>query len=210
MIRSQQSVRNSFNSSIPSEAQIESYPFAYEGEEIKIEEYDEEYEPEVVPRIGSKVDEVFDSYFEDSIFRLLYPQPLKYSPLALKFASFGKGKQSAHVLQKGFLSFALFGPQSSHSWLELQKTMYQESLLDAGIYTPADLIVDPSNSHKFNRRSVYDAAEKYRELATIRAGRMRSFWRFASHFTVYFIKGIFAGFGMYTTDRYLLAYLKLK
>lgn len=205
MNHSRQSNRNSFNSSMPSEAQIDSYPFAYDAE-TEIEEIEESLErEEVVPHIGSKIDEIFDSYFEDSIFRIFYPHPLKYSPLTLKFT-----KTAGYVLHNGFISSALFGQHSTHSWIQLQKIMYQESLLDAGIYTAADIIVDPSNSHKLNRRSVYDAAEKYNNLVSIRVGRLRSIWRFVSHFSIYFIKGVFAGFGMYTTDRFLLPYFQLK
>lgn len=200
----------SFYSQSPSDAPAaDFYPFKYD-EDMELEELETfQYEKETSPKIGSKIDEVFDSYFEDSLFRLFYPQPLKYSPLALKF-TFGKGKKQNYFVPKGFLSYSLLGPKTSGSLLELQKVLYQESLLDAGIYTPADLVVDESLSHRSNRRSVYESADQYKELASIRAGRIRVFWRYCCHFTIYFIKGVFAGFGMYTTDKFLIPYLNFK
>lgn len=199
----------SFYSSVPSEGPIEFYPFKY-NEDMELDELAAfQSGQEVPPRIGSKIDEVFDSYFEDSLFRFFYPQPLKYSPLALKF-TYGKGKKQSFLLPKSFLSYSLFGPQNTSSFLQLQKALYQESLLDAGIYTPADLVVDSSHSHRSNRKSVYEAAYHFKELASIRAGKMRVLWRFCSHFTIYFIKGIFAGFGMFATDRFLIPYFNFK
>jgi hypothetical protein len=207
MNRSQQSF--SFYSSAPSEAPMDFYPFKYD-DDLELDELEAFQDGlEAPPKIGSKIDEVFDSYFEDSLFRLFYPQPLKYSPLALKF-TYGKGKKQNYFLPKGFLSYSLFGPHCTSSFLELQKVLYQESLLDAGIYTPADLVVDSSNSHRSNRRSVYEAADHFKELAAISAGKMRVFWRFCCHFTIYFVKGIFAGFGMFATDRFLIPYFKFK
>ena len=40
---------------------------------------------------------------------------------------------------KGAISYSLFGPSNSSTpWLQWNKILYHESLLDAGIYTPAD------------------------------------------------------------------------
>ena len=184
------------------------YPFKYENYE-ELEEYQNnnleiEETPTAAPRIGSKIDEFFDSYLEDSLFRLFYPQPLKYSPLSIKLNLLFNSKNGIQVafIPKGSLSYALFGPESN-SFLEWQSTLYQESLLDAGINTPADYITNSELSHRHNRRSVYQAANRINELSTIRSGRLRVFWRYFCHFSIYFVKGLFAGFGMYTTNRYL-------
>ena len=200
---------NSFYSSIPSEAPIDFYPFKYD-EEMELDELDSfQSGPVTPPRLGSKIDEIFDSYFEDCLFRTVFSQPLKYSPLAMKFA-FGNGRNRGNILLKGAISYSLFGPScSSMALLQWNKVLYQESLLDAGIYTPADLVVDSESSHRSNRRAVYEIADRFKELAVVRAGRMRSFWRYFCHFTIYFVKGVFAGFGMYTTDRFILPYLNL-
>jgi len=198
---------SSFYSSVHSEAPVEFYPFKYD-EDMELDELDPfQAGPTVPPRLGSKIDEVFDSYFEDCLFRMFFPQPLKYSPLAMKF-SFGNGRKRGNLIPKGVISYSLFGPlYSSVPLLQWQKILYQESLLDSGIYTPADLVVDSESSHRTNRRAVYELADRFTDLAAVRAGRMRAFWRHFCHFTVYFVKGIFAGFGMYTTDRFLLPYL---
>ena len=37
------------------------------------------------------------------------------------------------------------------------------------------LVVDSEKSHRANRRAVYELADRFRDLAAIRAGRMRSF-----------------------------------
>lgn len=193
----------------PSEGPVDFYPFKYD-EVLELDELASfQNGQEAAPSIGSKIDEVFDSYFEDSLFRLFCPQPLKYSPLALKFTH-GRGKKKNYFVPRGFVSYSLFGPQPSTSLLQWQKILYQESLLDAGIYTPADLVIDCSLSHRSNRRSVYELANHFKELSSIRAGKMRVFWRYFCHFTVYFLKGIFAGFGMYSTDRFLIPYFKFK
>lgn len=200
---------NSYYSSAHSEAPADFYPFKYD-KDMELEELDPFHSGPLVapPRLGSKIDEVFDSYLEDCLFRIFFPQPLKYSPLAMKFA-IGSGRKRGHFLPKGAISYSLFGPLcSSVPLLQWQKILYQESLLDVGIYTPADLVIDSESSHRSNRRAVYELAGRFKDLAAIRAGRMRAFWRHFCHFTVYFVKGIFAGFGMYTTDRFLLPYLK--
>lgn len=190
-----------------SDSPVDFYPFKYD-EDMELNELAAfQSGPEAPPSIGSKIDEVFDFFFEDSLFRLFCPQPLKYSPLAMKF-TYGNGKKQNYFLPKGFVSYSLFGSPTSASLLQWQKALYQESLLDAGIYTPADLIVDSSLSHRSNRRSVYELADQFKDMAAIRAGRMRVVWRYCCHFTIYFIKGIFAGFGMYTTDRFLIPYFK--
>ena len=199
---------NSFYSSARSEAPIEFYPFKYD-EEVELDELGSfQTSPPSPPKMGSKIDEVFDSYFEDCLFRIFYPHTLKYSPLAMKFA-FGNSKKRGQFIPQGAISYSLFGPlHSSVSLLQWQKILHQESLLDAGLYTPADLVVDSGSSHRSNRRAVYELADRFKDLATIRAGRVRSFWRYFSHFTVFFVKGLFAGFGMYTVDRFLLPILK--
>ena len=198
---------SSFYSSIPSEAPIDFYPFKYD-EDMELDDLGPfQSGPTAPPRIGSKIDEIVDSYFEDCLFRMFFPQPLKYSPLAMKF-TYGTGRKREFLLPKGAISYSLFGPSNSSTpWLQWNKILYHESLLDAGIYTPADLVVDSESSHRANRRAVYELADRFRDLAAIRAGRMRSFWRYFCHFTIYFVKGIFAGFGMYTTDKFLLPYL---
>jgi hypothetical protein len=192
-----------------SDSLVDFYPFKYD-EDLELDEFAAfQIGKEALPSIGSKIDEVFDSFFEDSLFRLFYPQPLKYSPLAIKF-TYGKAKKQKICLPRGFVAYSLFGPRTSASLLQLQNILHQESLLDAGIYTPADLFVDSSLSHRSNRRLVYELADQFKEMAAIRAGKMRAFWRYCCHFTIYFIKGIFAGFGMYTTDKILMPYFKLK
>ncbi len=201
--------RSSIYSSIRSEARNDVYPFKYDND-MELDELDHfQLNSDPVPRIGSKIDEVFDAYMEDSLFRVFYPQPLAYSPLVLKL--FPNAKKHKRVqLPKGLMSFTFFGPRSNPSssttFLQWQKVLYNESLIDAGIYTPADSIIDPENSHRFNRRAVFESAHLFEELASIRAGRMRAFWRYFCHFTIYFVKGVFAGFGMYTTDRFLIPY----
>lgn len=199
---------NSFYSSAHSEAQADFYPFKYD-KDMELDEFDPFSSGlSAPPKLGSKIDEVFDSYFEDCLFRMFFPQPLKYSPLAMKFA-FRNGRKREQFLPNGAIGYSLFGPShSSMPFLQWQKIMYQESLLDAGIYTPADLVIDSERSHRLNRRAVYELTARFKDLASIRAGRMRAFWRHLCHFTVYFVKGIFAGFGMYTTDRFLIPYLK--
>lgn len=200
--------RNSYYSSKPSEARFDDfYPFKYDDNLELSNDINSQPGAEATLRIGSKIDEVFDVYMEDSLFRIFYSQPLKYSPLTLKLSS--KPKSHVSIMPKGFISYTLFGPHSSNRsnlLLQLQKILYNESLIDAGIYTPADFIVDPENSHRFNRRAVYESAHLLKELASIKSGRMRAIWRYFCHFTVYFIKGIFAGFGMYTTNRFLIPY----
>ena len=183
------------------------YPFKYENYE-EIEEYQNNLEIEetlpVVPRIGSKIDEFFDSYLEDSLFRLLCPQTLKYSPLSIKLNLLlnSRNEPQALFIPKGRLMYAIFGP-NSNSFLDWQGALYQESLLDAGINTPADFIISSEFSHRHNRRLVYEAANRINELSSIKPRRLRAFWRYFCHFSIYFIKGLFAGFGMYATNRYL-------
>ena len=183
----------SFHSDISSEGKVDFYPFKY-GDDMELNELDTfQSGPEPEPKIGSKLDEVFDAFIEDSLFRIFYPQPLKFSPLIANFSLItGIPKKHNIILPKGFTSFVLFGPRSaferSVSFLQWQKILYSESLLDAGIYTPADLIVDPEKSHRFNRRSVYENIHFFGKLTFVRASRMRVFWRYLCHFSVYLSK----------------------
>jgi hypothetical protein len=191
------------------EPPIEEYPFKYDDNFVS-EDFEqfvahkELQQQATTPKIGAKIDEVFDSYLEDSLFRIIYPNPLQNSPLALKF---NLNNRKRAILPIGSLSMALFGSSGSSartSFISWQKILQHESLIDSSIHTPADYITDPEQTHLANRRSVYEACQRFQQLSMIKSGFLRSAWRFFSRFTIYFVKGLFAGFGMYTTDRFLI------
>ena len=192
---------------------VPEYPFRYDEEGD--EEWDElsPQEPTILrPLIGAKIEEVLDGFLEDALFRRVFPQPLPQSPLSVFF--YGKYRQSQSRIRRS-VACAMFAQKSPtlawnpHSialidWIGL---LGQEALVDAGLSTPADFIVSDSLTHRQNRRAVYEAAAHMKELASIRAGWLRSSWRYACRFVIYFVKGVFAGFGMYSTDRYLIPIL---
>ena len=194
------SIRQRKFSSVTSHAAPE-YPFRYD--------YDDPVElPECAPLkpfIGAKIEEVMDNFFEDALFRKFFPQPLPQSPLSIFF--YGKYRQERAKIRKS-VACAMFGVKEPAiplvDWLGL---LGQEALIDAGLSSPADFIVSEHLSHRQNRRAVYEAAEHFSELSSIRAGCLRSTWRMTSRIVIYFVKGVFAGFGMFLTDRFVVPLL---
>lgn len=211
---SSESTKNNYDEGLSSHSHHKSavpeYPFRYDKEE-----WDElsPQEPTILrPLIGAKIEEVLDGFLEDALFRRLFPQPLPQSPLSVFF--YGKYRQSQSRIRRS-VACAMFAQKTPtpawnpHSialidWIGL---LGQEALVDAGLSTPADFIVSDSLTHRQNRRAVYEAAAHMKELASIRSGWLRASWRYTCRFVVYFVKGVFAGFGMYTTDRYLIPIL---
>ncbi len=179
------------------------YPFRYDFEEPA--EQPAEALP-LKPLIGAKIEQVLDEFFEDALFRIFYPQPLPQSPLSVFF--YGKYRQDCARIRRSVACaiFANKGPSIPLvDWLGL---FGQEALIDAGLSTPADFIVSEHLSHRQNRRAVYEAAEHLGEWsATAVAGRGRVAWRLACRIVIYFVKGIFAGFGMLVTDRLIVPVL---
>ena len=183
----------SCSSSSPSNTQSYSYPFKYDDLNS---DHDGSIEDEIEPqtpssRIGSKIDEVFDGYFENSLFKFLFPNSLPFSPLTNNFSNLNQ------LSSNNIASFIILRSKISENWIQLSKALYRESLLDSGICGPVDLVVDESSSHILNRRSVYCAAGKFTEMSAVQSSASRSLWRFATHFIIYFVKGMFSGFGMY-------------
>lgn len=190
----------------PSQAAAPEYPFKYDYDDDDFaSERDEPTLPPLKPLVGAKIEEVLDGFFEDALFRCFFPQTLPQSPLSVFF--YGKFRQrQLRARVKKSVACAMFTPPNHAAiplvdWIPL---LGQEAMVDAGLSTPADFIVNDQLSHRQNRRAVYEAAEHMSELARIRAGLARSSWRFASRFVIYFVKGIFAGFGMFLSDRFVV------
>ncbi len=176
------------------------YPFRYDYEE-------ELEEPEPVPLkplIGSKIEEVMDGFFEDALFRKFFPLPLPQSPLSVFF--YGKYRQERARIRRS-VACAIFTKNPAIPLIEWLGLLGQEALIDTGLSTPADFIVSENFTHRQNRRAVYEAVEHMAELSQIRAGWLRSSWRLTSRIVIYFVKGIFAGFGMFLTDRFVIPLL---
>lgn len=207
-----------------------SYPFIYEDTieaEEAVEDEEEDYietETETVtlmttPRIGAKVDEFFDSYFEDALFRCFYPQPLRFSPLSIYFS--GGIKKSQFNFPSGFITRSIFSksvnnplqphpppPPPPPSLLDWSKLFHYESMLDAGLSAPSDFIFRPQLGHRQNRRTAYDTDDSLDEFKSLKMiSKSRIIWRYFCHFSIYFIKGMFAGFGMFATEKYFIPLL---
>jgi hypothetical protein len=153
------------------------------------------------PVLAAKVDELVDAVFEDALFRICCPRTLgSASPLALlltrhhQLASLTTGRielfRGIGLVPSSPPSVPTAAPSSQeplfvlplrYTYLDWLKALRAESRIDAGL-----------------------GGSKKQDNA-LRPSPWRAAWRFFSHFTIYFVKGLFAGCGIFFTDRYLNA-----
>lgn len=133
------------------------------------------------PVLAAKIDELIDQLFEDSLFRLVFPQPATLkSPLA-RFLSRRELLPLRHSL------FITTGVEVSatepflplqYSYLDWIRVLNEEARADLGL---------PPTANATSQCSTVS-----------RAG-----WRLCSRFSVHFAKGIFTGCGIFLTNRFI-------
>lgn len=192
---------------MPVEGVPTTYPFRYNYDDDEEDDWDDDETVSHPPRLGTKIDELFDSFFEDTVFRVLCPRPLPLSPLSqcLTDRCMQRVASARHSIPFClFASNARFPRSATRpSLLEWTRLLHEEALIDAGLSAPVDFVTSADASHRQNRHAVYEVRHPIRELAAVRTTVIRALWRHICRFSIHFIKGLFAGVGMYATDQFL-------